>query len=365
MRKIQSFVALVCVMLLLSPLASGQQPMADKTASTFSNTGGPFNGLVRPYTVGTIPPINLANSSRLDSLLRAGRLYLSLQDAIALALENNLDIAMQRYGPAIAQADLMRAQAGGLLRGVPATIQTGPSSAAAQVLGTGAGAGGGGGITTAAVSSGGTLITATGTALPNLDPVFFTAFSSGHTTSPQSNTITTGLTAVNFNNQTTNIGVSRGFLTGTNASLGWNNSNTRSNNPLADINPNLTSNIQLQLTQHLLQGFGYAVNNRNIKIAQNGLRIADIVFKEQVITTVAAIVNLYWNLVAFNEDVKVKQEALSLAQKLYDDNKKQVDIGTLAPMRSCAPKPRWHPASRISRSPRHGSSSRRPSSRMH
>src|SRR5688572_10147397 len=329
MRTLQTQTALACVLLVLAPVASAQQGAA---ISPSGQPGGFIDWLSSPYTPKYIAPINLANSTRLDHLIRAGKLYLSLRDTIALALENNLDIELQRYGPQIAEASLLRAQAGGLLRGQPPTVQSGPTSAQSQVLGLGGGGGGGGGGGVDTSGAGGTIITTTGTALQNLDPVMFTNFSAGHTTRPQSNTVTTGLTAVAFDSSNFSYGISKGWLTGTSASFGWNNTHTTSNNPLQDINPSRTSNFQLQVNQRLLQGFGRAVNDRQIRIAKNNLKVSDLQFKNQVIVTVTAIANLYWDLVSFDEDLKVKQQALALAQKLFEDNKKQVEIGTLAPI---------------------------------
>ncbi|MCC6589130.1 MAG: TolC family protein [Bryobacterales bacterium] len=287
-----------------------------------------------PFTVREVSPIRLANSSRLENLIRAGKLYLSLQDTIALALENNLDIELQRYGPEIARASLLRAEAGGLLRGIPSTIQQGASSAQAQATGgaTGASSSTNSLTSTGSASTGGTVISATGTALQNLDPVFVSQGTFGHSTRPQANTVTTGLTALTFDSKQHAYAVQKSWLTGTTASFGWNNTTTRANNPLSDINPSTSSNFQLQVTQRLLQGFGRTVNNRNIRIARNNLRASDLVFQQQVIVTVSAIVNLYWDLVSYIEDVKVKQQSVALAQKLYEDNKKQVEIGTLAPI---------------------------------
>ncbi|MBK7928608.1 MAG: TolC family protein [Bryobacterales bacterium] len=297
--------------------------------------------VTRPYREVDIEPIRLGNSGRLESLLRAGRLYLTLQDAIALAIENNLDVELQRYGPMISQASLQRALAGGLLRGVPPTIQQGAQSAQSQAIGSSTGGTGGGSGATGASGAGGggasggtggTVITATGTALQNLDPVWVSTMSFGHSTRPQSNTITTGLTAIAFNSQNFSNAVQKSWLTGTTASLGWNMTGVSSNNPLNDINPSRSGNFQLQVSQRLLQGFGISVNNRNIRIAKNNMKVSDLQFQLQLITTVSAVQNLYWDLVSFNEDLKVKQQALALAQKLYEDNKKQVEIGTLAPI---------------------------------
>jgi outer membrane protein TolC len=292
-----------------------------------------FRNMLNNYRTRYIPAINLSNSSRLDSLIRAGKIYLSLQDAIALALENNLDIELSRYGPMIAEADYLRARAGGLLRGVPTAVTQGPSSVQSQVIGgSGQVSGASRGDGSSGTSTGGTVITQTGTQIPNLDPGLFASYQWGHATRPLSNTVTTGTTSVISRSSVFNFGYQQGFLSGTTVSYGWNNSGFQSNNRFSDINPGTQGSMNLQVSQTLLRGFGFAVNGRNIKIAQNDKRISDLVFEQQVITTVSAIINLYWDLVAFNEDVKVKRQALALAEKLYSDNKKQVEIGTLAPI---------------------------------
>jgi outer membrane protein len=304
----------------------------DKPQVPSAPGSGIMAGFTRPYRQPTIPPINLTNTARLESLLRAGKLYLSLQDAIALALENNLDIELARYTPQIAQADYLRAKSGGLLRGVPTAVRTAATSAASQAgAGSSQGTGGTGGTTTEA-TTGGAVITQTGVTVPILDPSFYFASTVGHRSSPQANTVTTGLSALAYDYKSWQSGYQQSFLTGTTVSLGWNNSNVKTNNPLNDFNPNTSANINLTVSQRLLQGFGLAVNNRNIRVAKNNLKISDLTFQLQVMTTVAGIVNLYWDLVSFNEDLKVKQKALEVAQKFYEDNKKQVAIGTLAPI---------------------------------
>ena len=335
MITIRSLFAFICALSLVTGPTAAQQA----TIVHSPEERRFWDRFARPFQSQGVAPVNLANSSRLDSLLRAGKLYLSLKDTIALALENNLDIELQRYGPEISKASLMRAQAGGLLRGVPPTVQQGPQSAQAQV--TGATTGGAGGGSTAqgrqvfaagGGDTGGTVITQTGTAVQNLDPVFVSTLNTGHRTRPQSNTITTGLTALTFDTTSFAYGVQKSWLTGTTASFGWNNDHFSANNPLSDVNPSWAPNMQVQISQRLLQGFGVAVNNRNIRIAKNNLKATDFQFQLQVITTVAAVSNLYWDLVSFNEDLKVKLQALALAQKLYEDNKKQVEIGTMAPI---------------------------------
>ncbi|HXG35261.1 MAG TPA: TolC family protein [Bryobacteraceae bacterium] len=318
------------VWLAAAPLGAADQP-ANQTASSVPTGRKWFSA----YRFREEAPVNLANSGRLDALLRAGKIYLSLQDAIALALENNLDIELQRYGPRIADSDILRAEAGGLLRGVPTSVARGATSAVAQATGTaggqtgGAPAAAGGGE---AVTAGGAIITTTGTAIPNLDPVITAVYNWSHRTIPQTNSFTTGTNSLIIKNTTGNFVLRKGFLTGTSLEFGWNNSASETNAGRSDFNPSTTANFNLTITQHLLQGFGIAVNNRNIRIARNNRRVSDLVFRQQVINTVASVVNLYWDLVSFNEDVKVKRQALALAEKLYNDNKKQVEIGTLAPI---------------------------------
>ncbi len=330
MRTLQQTLAIFCAALMLAPVAAAQDV-------GYSWQKSNRNPLIAPYTPRTVAPVDLSNSDRLDHLLRAGNLYLSLQDAIALALENNLDIEVSRYGPQIAQADLLRAQAGGLLRGVPQTVNIGPESIQQSAIGvqsTGARGGGGGsgsgGAT--ATEAGGAVITQTGVATPDLDPSVFSRYNWSHRTSVLSNTITTGTTSLVYESHTWNLGMSKNWLTGTSASFGWNNDHINTTNRNSDLNPTWDSNFQIQITQRLMQGFGRAVNGRNIQVAKNNLRVSDLVFKEQIIETVSSIVKLYWDLVAYGEDVKVKEQALATAEKLYEDNKKQVEIGTLAPI---------------------------------
>jgi len=290
--------------------------------------------LTRSYERPAIAPINMQNSARLEGMIRAGRIYLSLEDAIALALENNIDIEVARYGPQIAQSDYLRAKAGGLLRGVPSAVTATASSASAQ-SGSASGQTGTGSSTPSAgvgSSTGGTVITQTGTVVPNLDPSFYFAGGFGHNSSPQSNTITTGLSSIAYDYRSWQSGIQQSFLTGSTVSLGYNQTRVATNNPLNDLNPNTSGAATLQFTQHILQGWGLAVNNRNIRVAKNNLKFSDLTFAQQVITTVAGVASLYWDLVSFAEDVKVKQQALDVAKQFYEDNKKQVEIGTLAPI---------------------------------
>jgi outer membrane protein len=328
MRFFRPVTSLACVFLLITP------PIGAQTAGVVTEQQQGFlSRITGPYRRREVGPVNLSNSNRLESLLRAGRLYLSLQDTIALALENNLDIELQRYGAQIADASILRAKAGGLLRGATAAVTQGPSSAPTQ-------AGQATGITTSAAtqasaagaSTAGTLITQTGTTIPNLDPVVTGFVRWGHATNPQTSTFVSGTNTLIIKNDLANFSYQQGFLTGTTVTLGFSNSSLTTSALRTDLNPSTTSSLSLNVTQHLLQGFGLAVNSRNIQIAKNNREVSDLAFKEQVINIVASIINIYWDLVSFNEDVRVKQQAVDLNQKLLSDNKKQVEIGTLAPI---------------------------------
>ena len=326
MRSFRPLISIFCVFLItIAPIS------AQTAAPSDANHGNGFiSRITHSYRPQTVGPVNLSNSSRLDSLLRAGRLYLSLQDTIALALENNLDIELQRYGAQVAEASILRAKAGGLLRGVTTGVTQGPSSAPTQ-------AGQATGISTsaaaaAAANTSGTVISQTGTTIPNLDPVV-TAFSRwGHATNPQTSTFVSGTNTLVTTSTLANFSVSQGFVTGTTATLGFNNQRLNSTSLRSELNPSTATTLSLNITQHLLQGFGVAVNARNIHIAKNNREVSDLQFKSQVINIVAAIINLYWDLVSFGEDVKVKQQAVDLNEKLLGDNRKQVEIGTLAPI---------------------------------
>jgi len=317
MRSYRSVVAVFCSLLTLAP-AFGAEIITPPT------TGLPGT---RKYRPATIAPVDLTNSGRLETLLRAGNLYLSLQDTVALALENNLDIAISRYGPVAAQTDLLRAQGGGALRGVTQTVTPGPASAGLSLNAFGSGGGSFIGSTSTGVNG---VVSQLGTLIPNYDPQLTGFVGWGHNTSPQSTPFLYGTTSLVTTQTTANLTLSQGLPTGGTATLQFQNQRADLNSGRPDLNPLLTSSLSLTFSQPLLSGFGFAVNRRGIHQAQNSMQVQDWVFKQQVMTTVAAVISLYWNLVSFNEQVKVAEQALAASQKLYEDNIKQVEIGTLA-----------------------------------
>ncbi len=273
-----------------------------------------------------VAPANLANSPRLEMLVRAGNLYLSVQDVIALALENNIDIAIQRYGAPLAREVLRRTEGGGALRSIGQPVVPGPVSvslAGVSVNAVGLPESGSG------VSSGGGITIQLGTTPPILDPTVFAFANFQHSTTPLSNTLLALIPSQINDSRNIQLGYSQSFVTGTSAQLFFQSTHNRYNSPAFVLNPFTNGFLDLFVTQNLMQGFGIAVNNRNIRVAKNNMKVTDLQLKRQVITTVSAVLNLYWDLVSFDEDVRIKEQALATAQKLLEDNKHQVELGTL------------------------------------
>jgi outer membrane protein TolC len=281
--------------------------------------------------------------------MRAGQLYLSLPDAIALTLENNLDLELQRFLPRIARTDVLRASGGGLLRGLSLLINEtapgigGPSGPLLTNLTAGS-------TPSSLVNTNfsdlalisqqqnnlsviGAIPLSTGPPIPQYDPSLSGLLNWAHQSTPEYSTVLTG--GSNFlvsNNTNGNIGLAQGFSPGTQIGLNFDSTRFTSNATRYTYNPTIGSDLGLTITQPLLRGFGIDLNRRFIRIAKNSQKVADLVFRQQVIDTIAGISRLYTDLVSLNEDVKVKQETLRLAQRLYDDNKDKVDQGTLAPI---------------------------------
>ena len=322
MRRFQVASSFLCVFLLNLGTAQPQSAIRIEPAT------GSLGWLTRPYRARSVPPVNLSNSSRLQSLIRAGNLYLSARDVVALAIENNLDVEVQRYGPLLAREVLRRAQGGGALRSVGLGVAPGPQSVSLQgVALTSLGAANSGG---AGVSSGGGIVTQLGPAIPSLDPTIIGFANFQHLTSPQSNTILTGTTSLIQSTRTYQAQYQQNFVFGLTTQVTYASQYTKVNSQFFSLNPFTAGDLDVQVTQNLLQGFGSAVNGRNIRVQKNNLKVTDLQFKQQVITTVSAILNLYWDLVSCNEDLRARRKEVQAAQQLLDNNKKQVDIGSLA-----------------------------------
>jgi outer membrane protein len=304
--------------------------------SDYTKPHSHFPNPIAPYRPQTLPAPDLSNTSRIDTLMRDGKLYLSINDAVALALENNLDIAIQRYNLAIADTDILRTKAGGSTLGVNSGVVTNtPGGGAGGLSGSvGSGSGGTSAGTGGAGTGAGGLVNSTlgsGSPITSFDPVLTGSMQMDRSFT-QSSSIFSPIPVSNQNTGTANFSYLQGFQTGTNLSVGFLNTHTTTNSPTATYSPLLSSGLNARVTQHLLQGFGFAPNTRFIKIAKNNREISDIAFRLQIITTVDQIQNMYWDLVFAYENVRVQNESLAFASKTLSDTKKQVEIGTLAPI---------------------------------
>ena len=287
--------------------------------------------LWRPYVAPEVPSVRLSNSQRLRSLIRAGKLYLTVQDAIALALENNIDIEVARYNPILAEWQLQRAEAGGALPGVPSgATQAGSVAAGQGVLGSqqaagvssAGGNGGRGGNANASISQ-------IGPVTQTLDPIFQQATTFSHKSIPQPN-LTQSLTPVLVTDERIYSGsVQEGFLSGGSITGTFNNHYLKENSPSDVLNPSSAATLSVQVQQSFLRGFGVAVNARTITFRKINLETSDLTFKTQVIGTVANVLNTYYSLVADYEDMKAKTSAVEAAQTFVADTRKQVQIGSL------------------------------------
>ena len=294
-----------------------------------------FPNPIAPYKPRYLSAPNLSNTARIDQLMHDGKLYLSLNDAIALALENNLDIAIARYNLNIADTDILRAKAGAVTLGVNSGIVQNTPGGGVGGLGGQVGSGTGGttlGAGGAGAGAGG-LVGSTlglGPQITSFDPIVTGTLQSDRYHILPTSTFSP---ASPQNTTTGNFTYQQGFTWGTNMLVGFNNTRvTTGNAPFNPLSPQLNSNFRFQLTQHLLQGFGFAGNTRFIRIAKNNRELSDVAFRLQIITTVNQIQSMYWDLVYAYENARVQQESLAFAQKTLSDTKKQVEIGSLAPI---------------------------------
>jgi len=287
-------------------VAQGAVPISlGVTKHDYTHAPKPFPNLFAPYTSQYVDPGVLTNSPRLEQLIHDGKLSLSLQDAIALALENSMDIVVSRYNPWMADVSLLKTRAGGYSYGTPGSISYGSTANLPSLL---------------------------------YDPLITQTIQVADVTTPINNpftsgigTTTSGVFGLVSHSAIYNTQFQKNFDLGTNLSVAWDNTRSSSN---ADnfFNPYVQSSLALTISQPLLAGAGRFVNRRNIIIAENNRKIADLVFTQQAITTTTNTITAYWELAYAREYVNVTQQAVTVAEKLYSDNKKQLDIGTMAPL---------------------------------
>jgi outer membrane protein len=307
------------------------------TARDYTKPRGYWPNPIAPYSPTTEQPGRFSNTLRLDNLVKDGKIYLSLSDAIILGLENNFDIAIQRYNLNIADTDILRARTGSSLLGVSSGLVTGTVGGTTSTVSASSG-GGPGGTTAAAGGAGagasGLVLTTNGQGPQpeQMDPTLTAGVQLERAYTPTSSVLQNGSTIQNQNSNTYNFTYNQGFVTGTALQVGFNNSRVSTFSLFSNYEPTLQSNFQAKLTQHLLNGCCIGIQDRFVIQAKNDRRIADSAFRQQLLYTINQIENIYWGLVSAYEDVQAKQRALAQSTQLASDNRKQLQIGTLAPL---------------------------------
>jgi outer membrane protein TolC len=281
-----------------------------------------------PYMPANAPALDMSNSPRLQNLIRDGKIYISLRDAIAVAIENNLDLAYFRYNFPIAQTDILRTKAGSPANGVNASVvqstQGGFSSS-----------GGGGSSGPGYAAGNGGIVTSTlgaGTSVSSFDPFLNFRGYVDHTVIQEANQFTAGVPVLKTNTIEVLSNYSQSFPIGTNISVNYLGQRVASNTPYNSINPTLYSNFEVQIAQPILAGFGIATNERFIRIAKRNAQITDVVFKAQVIATVTQVLNIYWDLVNAYESEQISERSLGFANKNLSDDQKQLELQAIPAM---------------------------------
>ena len=328
-----------------SPAAATPSAGAQTTAAQTPQAGGPVSfdmpkshNPLNAYSPDYVPAPVLANSARLDRLIRDGKLYLSLKDAIDLALENNLDLAIARYNLPIANTDILRTQAGGFFRGVNTGVVQGTPGGGVGGFGTGAPGAGAGGTSSGAGGAGAGasgLVQSTlgaGTAVSSYDPFISANGGEEHQTLPLSNLTLNGVPTLQTNTGQFNVNYVQSFATGTTVSFTFNNARQTTNSIFTNLSPALNAQYRVSFQQELLAGFGFGPNLRYLRIASNNKKISDIAFKDQVIATVTQIENIYWDLVSAYEQTQVNEKSSAFAQQTLENTRKQLQLESIPEM---------------------------------
>ena len=287
-----------------------------------------FPGFWKPYLQRQIALPVLENSARLKTMIHDGKLELSLADAMALTLENNLDIVIGRYVVPFSQTDILRTKSGQAARGFtgalfPGELNSGAIGAGVTSSGSTGGTGNAGGITG---GGGAVSIGAAGA----FDPSVSFGFSWDRVTSPLNSLVVSGIPTTTSYATALSFSYAQMFTDGASYSVSMSalRQSTTQQNTL--YNPDVTSRLSIGFNQPLLAGFGKLPNERFMMVARNNLGTAQEVFRLQVITSVTQLENAYWDYAAFQENVRVAQQSLAAAQELLEETKKQEQIGTMS-----------------------------------
>jgi outer membrane protein TolC len=331
--KRRSGVLLFAALLMLAAAVTQAQTGASATLE-MPHSYNPLS----PYMPDNVPEPAMTNSPRLDRLVQDGKLHLSLKDAIDLALENNLDLAIARYNLPIADADLLRTKAGGSFLGVNTGVVQGTPGGGVGGYGAGAPGAGAGGTTGGAGGAGAGasgLVQSTlggGTPVSSYDPVLTVTSGIEHLTLPQSSNVLYDVPSLQLNTAQVNANYTQAFPTGTSISFEFNNNRQTTNSPEIFLSPALNTYYRFTFQQQLLAGFGLGPNLRYLRIAKNNKKISDIAFKNQVIATVTQVENMYWDLVNAYEQARVDEQSLAFANQTLENAKKQLQLESIPQM---------------------------------
>jgi len=326
------------IVLAQTPASGATAPQPNATAARLQfEMPHSYNPIIA-YAPDQVPEPVLTNSARIDQLVRDGKLYLSLKDAIDLALENNLDLAIARYNLPIADTDILRTKAGGVFRGVNAGVVQGTPGGGVGGFGAGAPGGGAGGTTGGAGGAGagasGLVQSTLGAGAPvnSYDPSIIGTVGAEHQTTPLANQTIYGVPLLQLNTGQVNLGYSQSFASGTTISFTFNNNRQTTNSPDFNLSPVLGSAFRFTFQQELLAGFGLGPNLRYLRIAKNDKKISDIAFEDQVVATVTQIENIYWDLVNAYEQTRVNEQSFAFAQQTLDNARKQLQLESVPEM---------------------------------
>lgn len=333
-----AFLAAACSAQTMPQTDSGEKASTGQGAMRLQFEMPKSRNPLHAYEPDTVPEPALSNSGRLDRLVKDGTLYITLKDAIDLALEDNLDLAIARYNLPIANTDILRTKAGGFFRGVNTGVVQGTPGGGVGGFGTGAPGAGAGGTTGGAGGAGAGasgLVQSTlgaGTAVSSFDPLVNVNGGVEHQTTPLANRQIYGVPLLQLNTGQVVANFSQSFPTGTNITFQFANSRQTTNSPFFNLSPTLNSTFRFQIQQELLAGFGFGPNLRYLRIARNNKKISDIGFKDQVIATVTQIENIYWDLVSAYEQTQVNDQSYSFAQQTLDNARKQLQLQSIPEM---------------------------------
>ena len=333
-----AFLAAACSAQTMPQTDSGEKASTGQGAMRLQFEMPKSRNPLHAYEPDTVPEPALSNSGRLDRLVKDGTLYITLKDAIDLALEDNLDLAIARYNLPIANTDILRTKAGGFFRGVNTGVVQGTPGGGVGGFGTGAPGAGAGGTTGGAGGAGAGasgLVQSTlgaGTAVSSFDPLLNVNGGVEHQTTPLANRQIYGVPLLQLNTGQVVANFSQSFPTGTNITFQFANSRQTTNSPFFNLCPTVNSTFRFQIQQELLAGFGFGPNLRYLRIARNNKKISDIGFKDQVIATVTQIENIYWDLVSAYEQTQVNDQSYSFAQQTLENARKQLQLQSIPEM---------------------------------